>query len=72
MNNPLTPYFSLPLPHPDNLLQQDVSRLANALTAVDTQLYQQQHIQQQQYQAVQEKLRRSRLNQLLGEPLLAL
>ncbi|ALU44628.1 hypothetical protein [Pseudoalteromonas rubra] len=72
MHNPQTPHFSLPLPHPDNLLQQDVLRLANALTAVDTQLFQQQHVQQQQYLAVQEKLRRSRLNQLLGEPLLAL
>ncbi|NCC85404.1 MAG: hypothetical protein EOM03_14930 [Clostridia bacterium] len=31
-----TPYLDLPLPHPDNLLTDDVLRLREALVAVDT------------------------------------
>lgn len=34
----LTPHLSLPLPHPDNLLQEDVLRIRDALTALDTKI----------------------------------
>ena len=36
MPNLTTPYQGYPLPHPDNLLQQDVVNLATAISAIDT------------------------------------
>ena len=31
-----TPYLDLPLPHPDNLLSEDVGRLRQAVVSLDT------------------------------------
>lgn len=36
MQNDLTPHLTLPLPHPDNDLEDDVLRLRDALSAIDT------------------------------------
>lgn len=36
MPNQLTPNLSLPLPHPDNELEDDVARIRDAITGLDT------------------------------------
>lgn len=35
MINQKTPYMKFPLPHPDNLLEDDVLRMRTALTNID-------------------------------------
>ncbi|KZN34948.1 hypothetical protein [Pseudoalteromonas luteoviolacea] len=72
MTDDKTPFYSLPLPHPDNLLQQDVLRIKYALTGVDRLMYMQTNLRRQQDELLNEKLRRVKLNQLLGEPLLTI
>ncbi|TMN89469.1 hypothetical protein CWB73_00930 [Pseudoalteromonas phenolica] len=67
-----TTYFQLPLPHPENLLQQDVYRIAQSIDGIDNELHQQAMLKQQQAQLLNERLRRVKLNQLLGEPLLTI
>ncbi|AOT09352.1 hypothetical protein [Pseudoalteromonas luteoviolacea] len=64
--------YALPLPHSDNLLQQDVERIRQAIIDIDQLLYMQTNLDQQQDTLLNEKLRRVKLNQLLGEPLLTL
>lgn len=67
-----TTHFQLPLPHPENLLQQDVYRIAQSIDGIDNELHQQAMLKQQQAQLLNKRLRRVKLNQLLGEPLLTI
>ncbi|MCF2856463.1 hypothetical protein L1286_03185 [Pseudoalteromonas sp. SMS1] len=64
-----TTFFSLPLPHPDNLLQQDVTRIKTAITGLDRLLYIQTNLRRQQDDLLNERLRKAKLNQILGEQL---
>ncbi|TMN39712.1 hypothetical protein [Pseudoalteromonas sp. S2755] len=68
--NQFTPFQHYPLPHPDNLLEQDVQRLINALKAIDADIHQQQLAHQQAQVDIDKRFRRLRLNQVLGEALL--
>ncbi|MEJ6474127.1 hypothetical protein [Pseudoalteromonas piscicida] len=68
--NQLTPYQQYPLPHPDNLLEQDVQRLINAIKAIDTDIHQLQMAHTQANMDLDKRFKRLRLNQLLGESLL--
>ncbi len=70
MINDLSPQQAYPLPHSENLLQQDVTRIRDALVAIDADVWQQQQSEQAQQQVVTEHFRRIKLNNLLGESLL--
>ncbi len=72
MPSPKTPKRDYPLPHPDNLLQKDVVNIANAITAIDTDVDAQQQELQLMDQYNTEKFRRIKINQLLGDQLLKL
>ena len=79
MQSPKTPKRDYPLPHPENLLHQDVVNIATAITDIDTDVDVQQHGLQVLKQGVQvlkqdftEKFRRIKINQLLGDQLLKL
>ncbi|NUZ11744.1 hypothetical protein HUZ36_13235 [Pseudoalteromonas sp. McH1-7] len=68
--NQFTPYQHYPLPHPENLLEQDVQRLINALHAIDGDIHQQQLASAQAQHDLNKRFNRLRLNQVLGESVL--
>lgn len=72
MPNLTTLNRAYPLPHPDNLLQQDVRAIVDALTAIDIDIQAQQQQLKQTEQHNQEYARRVKINQLLGDQLLKL
>jgi hypothetical protein len=82
MHDEKTPGQNYPLPHHNNALADDVSRIRAALTLIDGDIgqaatQQQQSIEQQQQQSMEqqqtaEKLRRIKLNNLLGDQLLSI
>jgi len=56
-----------PLPHKDNLLQQDVQRLRTALVNVDSDVQASIEFNDELQQQLSQLKRRVRLNQLLGD-----
>ncbi len=70
MNNFHTPNKHYPLPHPDNLLQQDVIRISDAISQIDENIWQQEQSNLSQQEKLAEQLRRLKMNTLLGESLL--
>ena len=62
MINDLSPQQAYPLPHSENLLQQDVTRIREALIAIDADVWQQQQDEQALQQQVSERFRRIKLN----------
>ncbi|SFD16597.1 hypothetical protein [Pseudoalteromonas denitrificans] len=65
-----TVHQKYPLPHPDNLLQNDVTRISDAITSIDGDIWQQNELQKLQQLKMAEKFRRLRINTLLEQPLL--
>ena len=61
-----------PLPHPDNLLQEDVLNLSQALSLIDRDMAAQMKETQQSAQIIQKQLRRIKINQLLSDQLFTL
>lgn len=72
MPNVTTSNRAYPLPHPDNLLQQDVHTIIAALSAIDVDIEAQQQKLIQAEQKNTEQTRRIKINQLLGDQLLKL
>ena len=72
MPNATTLHRAYPLPHPDNLLQQDVHTIAAALSAIDADIEAQQQQLKKSQQQNTEYARRVKINQLLGDQLLKL
>jgi hypothetical protein len=62
MQDSRTPHRNYPVPVPDNFLQDDVGRIAQAITDVDADV--DQH--QKQLHKLKHRLRRIRLEVLLG------
>lgn len=65
-----TTHQNYPLPHQNNLLQNDVKRISDALTAIDSDMWQQSEQHKLQQLKTAEKFRRLRINTLLEQPLL--
>lgn len=72
-----TPYLSLPLPHPDNLMKDDVVRIRETVTGLDSAIHAQEQstedsldlvidVVDEQYADLEKRLHKMRLNQLLG------
>lgn len=69
MPQPTTANRGYPQPHPDNTLMTDVERLKQALEMIDQDINLLDNQNSESALAQNEKLRRIRLNSLLGENL---
>jgi len=65
-----TTHQKYPLPHPDNLLQNDVTRISDAITSIDGDIWQQSEQHKLQQLKMAEKFRRLKINTLLEQTLL--
>lgn len=72
-----TEHLNLPLPHPDNLLKNDVVRIKESFIALDSTIHAQEQstedsldlvidVVDAQYADLEKRLHKMRLNQLLG------